>query len=382
MQPLLAGAATADITPRDSQFLFGYPHVKRCSTGAHDPLLSSALYLAAGREQIMFIANDIIFVGKASAERVRARISTATGIPAGNVMVTATHTHSGPVTVDYLSNEDDPAVPKADPAYLALFEDSMVAAACRAKAGAQPAEIGLAIADGSGVGTNRRDPAGPSDPQVPVLMVRAVGGAPIACMLVCSMHPTILHEDSTLVSADFPGMARRFLQERVFGPEVPVLHHTGPAGNQSPRYVTRANTFAEAERLGAILGSAVAKAIAGIAYSGEAHLGSAQRLLDLPRRTFPSVEEARLKLEQARRRPRKKVTLVDKANAIRGHDVWCVRLRWTGSAPRKRSRWPGLPPRAARRRSTARAYPRKCSCSASEGGRSWAGPARSSSSTL
>ncbi len=302
MQPLLAGAATADITPRDSQFLFGYPHVERYSTGVNDPLLSSALYLAAGREQIMFIANDIIFVGKASAERVRARISAATGIPAGNVMVTATHTHSGPITVDYLSNEDDPAVPKADPAYLALFEDSMVAAACRAKAGAQPAEIGLAIADGSGVGTNRRDPAGPSDPQVPVLMVRAVGGAPIACMLVCSMHPTVLHEDSTLVSADFPGMARRFLQERVFGPEVPVLHHTGPAGNQSPRYVTRANTFAEAERLGAILGSAVAKAIAGIAYSGEAHLGSAQHLLDLPRRTFPSVEEARLKLEQARRR--------------------------------------------------------------------------------
>ena len=33
---LLAGAAAADITPRDSQFLFGYPHVSRHSTGVHE----------------------------------------------------------------------------------------------------------------------------------------------------------------------------------------------------------------------------------------------------------------------------------------------------------------------------------------------------------
>jgi len=302
MKPLLAGAASADITPLDRQFLFGYPHVERYSTGVHDPLLSSAVYLAAGAEQMMFIANDIIFVGKASAERVRVRIEAATGVPASHVMVTATHTHSGPITVDYLSNEDDPVVPKADPTYLAHLEDGIVAAALAAHAAAQPAEVGLAVANGSGVGGNRRDPTGPSDPQVPVLIVRAAGGGPIACMLVCSMHPTVLHEDSTLVSADFPGMARRFLQERVLGPQVPVVYHTGPAGNQSPRHVTRANTFAEAERLGAILGKAVAEAVATVSYTSEVRLSSARRFLELPRRTFPSVEEAQAKLVHARER--------------------------------------------------------------------------------
>jgi len=40
---LEAGAAVVEITPRDRQFLYGYPHLRRYSTGVHDPLLSSAL---------------------------------------------------------------------------------------------------------------------------------------------------------------------------------------------------------------------------------------------------------------------------------------------------------------------------------------------------
>ena len=46
---LLAGAAAVDITPVDSQFLYGYPHVRRYSSGVHDRLFSSALYLNDGQ---------------------------------------------------------------------------------------------------------------------------------------------------------------------------------------------------------------------------------------------------------------------------------------------------------------------------------------------
>ncbi len=76
----------------------------------------------------------------------------------------------------------------------------------------------------------------------------------VAAMLVCSMHPTVLHEDSTLISGDFPAMTRQYLQEHVLGKDCPVLYHTGPCGNQSPRHVTKANTFDEAERLGGLAG--------------------------------------------------------------------------------------------------------------------------------
>jgi hypothetical protein len=111
-------------------------------------------------------------------------------------------------------------------------------------------EVQLTVADGSCVGTNRHDPAGPADPEVPVLLVRDRDSQKfLAAMVVCSMHPTVLHEDSTLISGDFPVMARRYLQEHVLGGDCPILYHMGFSGNQSPRHVTRSNTFDEAARL-------------------------------------------------------------------------------------------------------------------------------------
>ena len=298
---LHAGAARRDISPEDSQFLFGYPHVERHSTGIHDPLQSAALCLRNGEHSIIFCTNDIIFVSKESVARIRRAVSVQTGVAEADILVSATHTHSGPSTVDYLSGEADPVVPRVDPGYLRFMEERVAGACIEAAARLQPAEAGLAVADATGVGTNRRDPKGPTDPHVPVLMVRAApGGKPIACMLLHSMHPTVLHEDSKLVSADFPGMAREYLAG-LLGAECVVLHHTGPEGNQSPRHVTRANTFAEARRLGEMLGAAVAKALPGIVYLGDLALSSRRATVELPRRAFPPVEAAEAKLAKARK---------------------------------------------------------------------------------
>lgn len=300
MQPLTAGAAAVDISPQDSQFLYGYPYVERYSTGVHDPLFSSALYLSDGSTEVMFIANDGIFAGKQVTQRARERIAGAIGVPPCGIMITATHTHSAPNTVDYISCESDPVVPKADKKYIQLFEDGIVAAALEAYGNAQPARVGLAIADGTGVGTNRRDPSGPADPEVPVLMVKTAGGDEwIACMVVYSMHPTVLHEDSKLVSGDFPGMTRLYLQQHILGQDCPVLYHTGPEGNQSPRHVTKANTFAEAGRLGEMLGRAIAEVVPEIAYRPSVSLERTQCFVDLPRRIFPSVAEAEARRKRA-----------------------------------------------------------------------------------
>jgi hypothetical protein len=297
---LNAGSAAVDVSPRTPQFLFGYPHVSRMSTGVHDPLLSSALYLSDGRTELVVVASDVFSIGKEMVQRVRERITRMTGIPAAHIMVTATHTHSGPIVVRMINSEADPIVPAADPAYVRQLEDGIVEAATRAHGQAQPAEIGLAVADGSGVGTNRHDPAGPADPQVPVLIARnPKTGSYIAAMVVSSMHPTVLHEDSTLVSGDFPGMARQYLQEQAWGRQCPVVWLTGPCGDQSPRHVTRGNTFEEARRLGAILGQSMARDTASIEYRPDVTLAVETSLVDLPRRDLPSVASAREIVEQA-----------------------------------------------------------------------------------
>ncbi|HXK61091.1 MAG TPA: neutral/alkaline non-lysosomal ceramidase N-terminal domain-containing protein [Acidobacteriota bacterium] len=300
---LQAGAAAVDITPVDSQFLYGYPFVPRYSTGVHDPLLSSALYLSDGKSEAMFIANDIIWIGKKSTQRIRERICSATAVPAEAIMVTATHTHSGPMTLDYISNEADQAVPKTDPAYVRYIEDRIVLAGIKAFEAAQSAEAGLTCVEVVGLGTNRRDPEGPTDREVPILMIRSLHtGCPLACMLICSMHPTVLHEDSRLISGDFPGLARQYLQNELLGDGCPVLYHTGPAGNQSPRHVTRSNTFDEAERLGALLAKSVLEAIPSIRYCTALEIGVRQVFTDLPRRQLPTLFEAQTIRDDAKRR--------------------------------------------------------------------------------
>ena len=298
-----SGAAAVDITPAAPTFLYGYPHVQRISTGVSDPLLASALYISDGETRVIFIANDIIFVPKRLADRARQRIESSTGVPADHVMITATHTHSGPVTTKMLSNEADPIVPEPDPGYLRLLEDGIVAAAERACAGAKPAEIGHVHADGSGLGGNRHDPAGVRDPRVSVLSVRSVEGDDcIGLMLVCNMHPTVLHEDSTLISGDFPGFARRYLQENVIGADCPVVYHMGAAGNQSPRHVTKSNTIEEANRLGGLLGKAVADVLPDVTYDRSIRIACDNTLLELPLRGFPSLTEAAAARDKAKQR--------------------------------------------------------------------------------
>ncbi len=301
---LSAGAATVNITPPDSVFLFGYPHVPRMSTGTHDALECAALYLRGSNgRHALFLANDVIFVSKAHAAEIRRRIHAQTGVPEEAIMVTATHTHSGPPMLDYVSNAADPVVPKTDPQYLALFTERVVAAAERAVRAAEPAETGFAMARADGLGTNRHDPAGPADLDVPVLVVRSLAASrPIACMLVCAMHPTVLHEDSTLISADFPFFARRQLQRETLPSTCPVLFLQGASGNQSPRHVTRANTFAEAERLGEILGRNVAAVLAGADYRREASVESVRTFLHATPRNFPTTKDAAANVEAARTR--------------------------------------------------------------------------------
>lgn len=290
---LVAGAAVADITPRGSVFLYGYPHVPRYSTGVNDPLECAALYLRNGDGHALFLANDVIYFPRVLVAEIRSRVHAATGVPAEAIMITATHTHSGPIMADHLSNAADAVLPKVDPGYLAWLAEQIVAAACAAIRAAVPAEVGLAVARAVGVGSNRHDPAGPADPEVPVLIARTADTRqPIGCMLVYGMHPTVLHEDSTLISGDFPAFTRSFLRQTVLPATCPVLFHNGASGNQSPRHVTRANTFAEAKRLGELLGRAVAEVVPAVEFLADAVIEVRSQRVPLSPREFPAPAQA------------------------------------------------------------------------------------------
>jgi hypothetical protein len=301
MHDLQAGVAARDISPQSPLFLVGYPHVERFSQGIHDPLLATALYLGDGRQGIISIATDLLFVPHGLARTARAEIAGRTGIPGERIMISATHTHSGPVTNEMLSWRDDPLVPPPDPDYMARLRRALVEAAVAAVQDARPAELAATTAYSEGVGGNRLSPDGVRDPEVGLLYVRdRADHRPLALQLVYSMHPTVLHENSPFVSADFPGFTRLFLQ-RAF-PGLRLLYHNGPCGNLSPRYHVRGQTFAEARRLGELLGKQVADVLTGLrddAFSADVSVAGAHQFIELPPRDFGSVGEAERELEEA-----------------------------------------------------------------------------------
>jgi len=298
---LRAGFGRADITPLNPCFLVGYPHVERISTGTHDPLFASALCLESAGCALIFISVDLLFVSPEWTRDCRGRISDATGIPPENILIGATHTHSGPLTADLLAFKGDPVVPPCDPEYLEFLCAETAKAAIEAWRALEPAEIATTIANVAGLaGGNRIDANGPEDPEAGLLMVRRTGGgSPLAILSIYGMHPTVLHEDSTLFSGDFIAFTRKHL-EKAFGAGLVYLN--GVSGNQSPRRFVRAQTFAEAERLGLALGLRIEESLRTVdGFQSEVVLDSSTEKILMEGKKFPSVAEACARLEAARK---------------------------------------------------------------------------------
>lgn len=300
---LVAGVATAEITPLAPVFLCGHPYAPRMSTGVHDPLLSSAMYLENRGNAALLMSLDILFLSPADALDLRARISAAAGVPEANVIAGCTHTHSGPVTVFRPQWDGTAAAQSPDPGYIERIKLQAVEAATKARSLARPARLAWTSADAAGVGGNRLSPDGLTDSETRVLAVRdARDGSLFGLVLEYGMHPAVLNENSTLVSSDFPHYTRKQLQT-AFGPELVVLYFNGPSGNQSPQHFVKGQTFAEAERLGRQLGATVVGSVellGDAAFEVNPELQGGVRKVSLPRRQFPRVEAAESLLKDIR----------------------------------------------------------------------------------
>jgi len=293
MKKLLAGAAIIDVTPQKPMFLHGYPHVERTSEGTHDPLYASAMIIDNGENQIGFCAVDVVFITKEITDSVRTEVQKITGIKGENLMVSASHTHSGPVIFSDIFY--DPVVPKADPEYITYLVNKIVKVYVEAFHNKRESKIAITTTDGSGVGGNRRSIIDATDPEVPVIVLKdAVTDKVFALSTTYCMHPTVLHEDSKLYSADFPGYTRQYIKNTL-GDDIILLYQTGPSGNQSPRHFINSNSFEEAERLGYILGKQITDSVLqlnALDYQDWFSLSNQQSQLDLPKRKFMTEEEA------------------------------------------------------------------------------------------
>lgn len=275
---ILAGAASADVTPP-----VGLAHLGPRSERIRDDLRATAVVLAVGPQRVAIVNIDTLSLGRESAAAIRRRIAADTGIPDGNTLVLATHTHSSPV-LHPLGN----AAP--DTNYVHVVEMAAAGAAIMAAHRLKPAR--LMLGDGQiGFNVNRRlktpsgiqmlpNPDGPVDRRVRVLRLESTdrqAASPLAVLFSVCCHPTSF-PTSKATGADYPGAARRAIEHAYHGAST-ALFLPGAFGNVRPSPLDeqgrfRSVTDSELGRMGRALGATVvhvAEEISGIPREPGAH---------------------------------------------------------------------------------------------------------------
>lgn len=210
---LRAGASVIDITPRTFPVSSNGGMSDRSVGKAHDPLSARGLVLDNGSVALAIVVADSCMIPRDIIDAARRKASRSTGIPAGNMLMSATHTHTA-VTVGGVFQSEPEA------AYREFLKERMAQAVIEAASRLEPAKVGWAVGNNARQVFNRRwfmrpgfryldpfdagtdrvrmnpprgssrllAPAGPIDPEVPVLSVQARDGRPLALLANYSLH--------------------------------------------------------------------------------------------------------------------------------------------------------------------------------------------------
>jgi hypothetical protein len=279
---LLLAATSLDVTPPPGHRLDGYAARTDLATGAADPLQATIIWLSTASDPgVLWLTLDAIAVSKDLTTELAVAVSAAAGIPASHVVVSASHTHSGP---SGWTGEIHPVIPAEREQDLVDRLTSTVRAVCLAR---RPVTASWRSVEVIGVGTNRHRRSGPHDNTAGILALHSPEGSLEAVLLDFACHPTTYGPENLRYSADFPGAARAALAPAVVG------FLQGAAGDVSPRFTRQGRGAAEVARLGGLLASRVREALAGPGLELPRSAPAIRRTtLDLKVREIPSAAEA------------------------------------------------------------------------------------------
>ncbi len=296
---LRACMTRADITPPLGLELAGYPHYPRYNEGHHDPLYAACMYLNNGEKEIAMVTLDLLFFSKKHVTEVRRRVTERIGIPGTHVMISCSHTHSGPWASGRLDIESLEAGKEQPHEYVEFLIATVTSLIVQAQKDAYPASFGYGTAlcgAESGVGGNRRIPGGPHDPTVSVLAIKDAQENVRGMMVNYTLHPTFIHEWSNVCTADYPCYLKMEVEEQI--PGCLVGFTQGTSGNQSSRYYRQGESYDEAERVGRLLGKAALKALRTAEWFSDMPISVASVIQEIKLRDFGTEEELRAKVAE------------------------------------------------------------------------------------
>jgi hypothetical protein len=265
-----AGAAKIDITPSQPLWLAGYASRTKPAEGVEMPLWVKVLALedAEGHRAII-LSSDTLGIPQSIYRNVCAGLKEKYQLQPEQVLLTASHTHCGPVLRRSLYDAyalDEPQI-KLIEEYSSKLQEDIIGTVGRALKDMAPARLcagqgtaGFAVNRRNNVEKNvpdlieRGETKGPTDHSVPVLAVFGTNGLLKAVLFGYACHNTTM--DYYKWSGDYAGFAQIALEKS--HPEATAMFFNGCGGDQNP--LPRHNVSL-AERYGNMLAATVEEAL-------------------------------------------------------------------------------------------------------------------------
>jgi neutral ceramidase len=330
-----AGAARVAITPKNGTPMGGYYHFRGVG-GVQDPIYAKTIVVEQDGVHAAFVVLDLSGTTRPLVAEARKLVQEQSGIAPEYVMISATHTHSGPqLPRGSLIDEITKATSAPGMEYVNSLPHLIAQSVRDAKAKLAAAKPSSAVGRAENLAFNRRvlrdgetkaiwqpakidpakdRPAGPVDPDVGLLVFDAAtpDTTPIAAYVNFAMHPTSVGS-GVRISADYPGVLTKLLSERK-GESMIAVFANGACGD-----INHTNYMAgkrpTTQEIGTILADAAAAAWPNlkpaVTYAPKARLV----MLDLPRRKYSDEDIAKAK-DVATRMMTEKLGTVPMAEAV------------------------------------------------------------------
>ncbi len=225
---LRAGAYAMDVTPQKFPVSVNGGFADRKVNSAHDPLHARCLVLDDGTTKLAIVVVDSCMIPRELIDEAKKLAAKKTGIPATNMLISATHTHSAPAVASVFGSD-------ADAEYTKFLVRKIAEGIDKAHTNLAPAKLAWGIAEEPHQVFNRRwklkagvknldpfggdtdkvkmnpprmsidllEPAGPTDPRVTVMSLRDADDKPLALFANYSLHYV---GDMPALSADYFGV--------------------------------------------------------------------------------------------------------------------------------------------------------------------------------
>ena len=238
---LMAGTASINITPEKPIPMSGYGVRKEAFTGVHDSIYARAIVFSDGENKAAILSAELIGFSDAFCDELSHDIETKTGIKKEYILISAVHSHGGPVTKVYSDGESQ----EVD-AYVEQLRHKLIQLLVQADRNLKPAQIGAGkgecrmninrrVKDVDGNIQLGRNPYGPCDHEVGVVRIDDDQGNILSVMLNWPCHGVVLGPRNTLISGDWPGASSSYIEDSL-GNEVVVPVVVGASGDINPLY--------------------------------------------------------------------------------------------------------------------------------------------------